>query len=72
MTESAVDSSSHVLNLTVIRDGTDYTAVTFELTSGETKFFAMANNNADPNTVHTLSIDSVEYQWAGPYLYAER
>jgi len=72
VTESAVDSSSHVVNLTVIRDGADYTAVTFELTSGETKFFAMANNNADPNTVHTLSIDSVEYQWAGPYLYAER
>jgi hypothetical protein len=72
VTESAVDSKSNVLELSILRDDSDFTVVAFELTSGEKKIFAVANTQFEQDAVHTLTFDSIEYQWAGPYFYADR
>lgn len=71
VTESALDSKSHILELSVLEQGADYTAVAFEFTTGENKLFIVANQQPAKTTNHTLSIEGTDYRWTGPFLYTD-
>ncbi|MDF1766520.1 MAG: heparinase II/III family protein [Gammaproteobacteria bacterium] len=72
VTESALDSKSHIASLSVVTQEDAYTAVAFELTTGERKLFIVANQQPAKAAAHALRIDGADYRWTGPFLYTDR
>ncbi|MGB5166331.1 MAG: alginate lyase family protein [Woeseiaceae bacterium] len=69
VTELAVNATSSIAALRVVRDDDDYTVVSVEAVDGGSMLFAIANSNSEPAANHRIELDGQELEWTGPYHY---
>jgi len=69
VSEFSVNSKSNVVDLKIVHDDDEYTAVTLDDKQGKRRFMILSNLNASDTTKHQLEIGDEEYQWMGPYYY---
>jgi hypothetical protein len=69
VSEFSLNSKSAILNLKVVYNDVNYTAVEIENKSGTTNIFIISNNDASKESNHNLNINNKVYQWVGPYYY---
>jgi len=70
VTESAVNSSSNIAELLVLRDKADYTAISIKTIKNSSRIFIVSNQDTKSSTPHSVNIDGQNYRWSGPYHYA--
>ncbi|MEM6378438.1 MAG: heparinase II/III family protein, partial [Bacteroidota bacterium] len=56
-----------IKTVTVLHNDTNYSAITWQLASGESFFLAVANQDASKEKEHKLTIGTTTYSWSGPY-----
>ena len=71
VSEIAASANSSIVELRVVHDSDNYTAVTFEDTGGQTRIFIVSNTNASASAGHQLEVDGETFAWTGPYSYAD-
>jgi hypothetical protein len=71
VSESAVNSNSSIIEIKVVLDTADYTAITITTINDTSKVFITVNTNASKEVKHTLKINNKEYSWIGPYHYTK-
>jgi hypothetical protein len=71
VSESAVNSNSSIIEIKVVLDTADYTAITITTINDTSKVFITANTNASKEVKHTLKINNKENSWIGPYHYTK-
>ncbi|WP_394749954.1 alginate lyase family protein [Spongiimicrobium salis] len=71
VTELSVNASSSIEKLQVVFDSEMYTAVTIENGKGASGLFILSNKNSSKKDKHTLTINTKNYQWTGPYHFVE-
>ncbi|MBU2927977.1 alginate lyase family protein [Winogradskyella psychrotolerans] len=69
VTESAFNSNSSIVDLKVVLDTENYTAVLITNVNGNTKLFITVNANASKESKHSLNINDNNYQWTGSYYF---
>ena len=70
VTELALDASSRIAGMHILHNDTDYSAVSIKTLQGKVRIFIVANQNAEPHTVHSLEIGGQPLRWTGPFHYA--
>ncbi|MBL4672687.1 MAG: hypothetical protein JKX81_10555, partial [Arenicella sp.] len=70
VTESARNSSSSIVQLTVLQDDEKYTAVTIKTVKGSTRLFIVSNQDTGASVSHSVEINGQDHSWSGPYLYS--
>lgn len=71
ISEYALNAYSNIKSINVVVDTDAYTAVQFETTKGKTKLFVIANQDANKETEHKLTINNKELSWKGSYILTE-
>lgn len=71
VSELAVNSNSSVLELKIVYDDANYTAVVIGDVQGKSSVFIVSNVDASAERKHALLIDGTVYNWSGPYHYVE-
>jgi len=69
VSEFSENAKSNISEVKIILDTKDYLAIRITTISGETRTFIMANNDASENAKHTITINNIEHQWTGAYLF---
>jgi len=69
VTESAKGSNSSIVELKVLQDDENYSAVSIETTKENIRIFIVANQDAESKSKHSLTISGNKYSWSGPYYY---
>ncbi|NER15833.1 heparinase [Spongiivirga citrea] len=67
VSELAVNAYSHIKDVQLSYNDSNYTAVTIEDTKGGVQLFIIANNDNSKTKKHTLTINSTSHFWEGPY-----
>jgi hypothetical protein len=70
VTESAFNSNSNIIELTVLRDDEAYTAVSIKSVKGGVRLFIVSNSNVKETASHNVNIGGQDYSWYGPYHYS--
>ncbi|HAA24465.1 MAG TPA: heparinase [Cytophagales bacterium] len=71
VTERVESAYSQIKALNILSDSEEYTAVEIIHQDGTTWVFAMANQDSDPNTPHTLAVGGNSIAWTGPVHYSK-
>lgn len=70
--EIPINSFTSVASLKVLHESADYVAVSFTLKSGENYYFAISQNHATADQVHTLKLATENLEWTGPVYFSKR
>ena len=71
VSELALDPDSNISRLDILYDDDNYTAMSIEDLTGRSRVFIVSNVRASESDEHQLKIDGRQYQWTGPYYFAE-
>ncbi|MCM4151464.1 heparinase [Arenibacter sp. N53] len=69
VSEFAVNSNSSILNLKVVHDDAEYTAVAVKDVNGGECLMIISNIDSSKTSTHKLKIGDRDYQWSGPYYF---
>lgn len=56
-----------VENIKILLDNNNYSAINWQVASGESFTLIVSNQDADSNKKHQLIIGTTSYEWSGPY-----
>jgi hypothetical protein len=69
ITEACLGSYANIVRLQEVINNVAATAVIIKARNGKRWLFAIANNNADPDAVHSLVLDGKTVSWKGAHLF---
>lgn len=69
VSEFAVNAYSNIIDISVVFDSREYTAVKIKTKQGKQHVFIISNSNASKEAKHSLEINKEAYQWVGPFYY---
>lgn len=69
VSEIAMNAYSHIKNLEILYEDSDYTAIQMTLKSDKKLFYVMANNDATKDKEHQLYIKGIKVKWKGPFAF---
>ncbi len=70
--EIPVNSFSSVSEVSIMHESADYVVLSFELKDGSYYLFAMSQNDAREESLHSLQLASQELEWTGPVYFSKR
>ena len=72
VSEFAVNSNSNILELKVVHNDDNYTAVSIEDLEGRTSLFIISNVDSAASSHHQVEIANTLHRWTGPYHYVTK